>query len=63
MGHARDVGYVYKYRYLKKQYIVRYVLNFDFSHLEHTLQSYGQIYFNIFRYILQKTGLIWFIMS
>ena len=37
------------------------VVNFDFrhgakksGHLDHPLQSYGQIYVNIFRYILQK---------
>ena len=30
------------------------------GHLDHPLQSYGQIYFNIFRYILRKAGLIWF---
>ena len=28
--------------------------------MDHPLQSYSQIYFNIFRYILQKAGLIWF---
>ena len=42
------------------------VINFDFrhgakksGHLDHPLQSYGQIYFNIFRYILRKAGLLW----
>ena len=43
------------------------VIDFDFRHgtkksgfLNHPLQSYGQIYFNIFRYILRKAGLIRF---
>ena len=42
------------------------VLNFDFrqrvksGHSDHLLQSYGQIYFNIFRYILRKAGFLWF---
>ena len=38
-------------------------MNFDFrhgakklGHLDCPLQSYGQIYFNIFRYILRKAG-------
>ena len=46
------------------------VLNFDFrhgakktGHLDHPLQSYGQIYFNIFRYILPKAGWLWLATS
>ena len=31
--------------------------------LGHPLQSYGKIYFNIFRYILRKVGLLWFATS
>ena len=43
------------------------VLDFDFRHgakksgrLDHPLQSYGQIYFNIFACILRKAGFLWF---
>ena len=46
------------------------VINFDFrhgakqsGHLDHPLQSYYQIYFNIFRYILRKAGFLWFSTS
>ena len=46
------------------------VVNFNFrhgakksGHLDHPLQSYSQIYFNIFRYILRKAGLLWFTTS
>ena len=42
------------------------VLNFDFrngvkwnSHLDHLFQSYGQLYFNTFRYISAKVGWLW----
>ena len=42
------------------------VINFDFrhgakksGHLDHPLQSYGQIYFNIFLYISAKLGWLW----
>ena len=42
-------------------------INFDvrngakkLGHLDHPLQSYGQIYFNIFWYISTKLDLIWF---
>ena len=46
------------------------VINFNFrhgakksGHLDHLLQSYGQIYFNIFWYILQKAGWLWLATS
>ena len=44
------------------------VLNFRHGakksgHLDYPLQSYGQIYFNIFRYILRKACLLWFSTS
>ena len=48
-------------RLVKLNRFRKIVLNFDFRNgakksgrLDHPLQSYGQIYFNIFQYILQK---------
>ena len=46
------------------------VIDFDFrhgakkpGHLDHPLQSFGQIYFYIFRYILRKVGWLWITTS